>query len=271
MSVEALAVVLHHSKAIGTAKLVLLGIANHQGDGGSWPSIATLARYANVIPRNVQKALGQLVAMGEVEVHQRPGRSTSYRVLVACPKGCSGGPNHVLNESYTPVASDTPVECDTPVASDANPRRRRHPTPVASDTRTINEPSGTKKKTPTESSRASDRGTRLPDHFPVTDDMKDWAKNNAPTVGAADHEAFVDYWRSVPGAKGRKVDWEATWRGWMRRENERRGGRPTGRQPNRSTTSERVSQVDTAAAQLAATENAALATVTHLAIEGQPA
>ena len=43
-------------------------------------------------------------------------------------------------------------------------------------------------------------------------------------AGAADHldlegitEEFVDYWRSVPGAKGTKLDWPATWRGWVRR------------------------------------------------------
>lgn len=267
MSVEALAVVLHHSKAIGTAKLVLLGIANHQGDGGSWPSIATLARYANVIPRNVQKALGQLVAMGEVEVHQRPGRSTSYRVLVACPKGCSGGPNHVMDESYTPVATDTPVESDTPVASDANPRRQRHPTPVASDTRTINEPSGTKKKTPSESSarepRPNDRGTRIPTDWQPSAATIDWAKKNFPWAGWAEVENFRDYWLAESGARARKRDWNSAWKVWVRNQKPPRQAR--------STTTERVSQVDTAAAQLAATEQAALATVTRLAIEGQPA
>lgn len=28
---------------------------------------------------------------------------------------------------------------------------------------------------------------------------------------------FRDYWRAVPGAKGRKLDWDGTWRNWMRR------------------------------------------------------
>lgn len=34
MSIEAMAVALHHSKTQGATKLVLLGIANHEGDGG---------------------------------------------------------------------------------------------------------------------------------------------------------------------------------------------------------------------------------------------
>lgn len=67
-----------------------------------------------------------------------------------------------------------------------------------------------------------DGGTRLPDPFPVTPEMAAWAREKAPLCGPEDHEAFCDYWRSVPGAKGRKRDWVATWRNWMRREQERK-------------------------------------------------
>lgn len=31
-----------------------------------------------------------------------------------------------------------------------------------------------------------------------------------------EHQKFVDYWCAQPGAKGRKVDWPATWRNWIR-------------------------------------------------------
>ena len=97
MSVEALAVVLHHSRARGTAKLVLIGIANHEGDGGSWPSVGTLATYANVDRSNVQRALDALEKLGEVHRGTQGGgtRSTPdwdrpnlYRVLVKCPPNC---------------------------------------------------------------------------------------------------------------------------------------------------------------------------------------
>lgn len=103
MSVESLAVVLHHSRARGTAKLVLVGIANHDGDGGAYPSHATLARYANVDERNVRRAIDGLVSKGELAVqvqeggdrdladHRRPNR---YRVLVACPSWCDRSPQH---------------------------------------------------------------------------------------------------------------------------------------------------------------------------------
>jgi DNA-binding transcriptional regulator YhcF (GntR family) len=67
MSNEAMAIALHHSRSSGTTKLVLLGIANHDGDGGAWPSLATLATYAGgVSERTVSRAIGELVELGEV-------------------------------------------------------------------------------------------------------------------------------------------------------------------------------------------------------------
>lgn len=103
MSVEALAAVLHHSKASGTDKLVLLGIANHAGDGGAWPTVATLARYANTTERTVRRSLGKLVQLGELAVHRQAGgtsdrrpheRPNRYDVLVACPATCDRTPQH---------------------------------------------------------------------------------------------------------------------------------------------------------------------------------
>lgn len=100
-----MAIVLHHSKAKGTAKLVLVGIANHAGDGGAWPAVTTLARYANVTERNVQKAIEQLIGMGELTRHvQRGGtldshahdweRPNRYDILLSCPAWCDRTPHH---------------------------------------------------------------------------------------------------------------------------------------------------------------------------------
>ncbi len=98
MSVESMALALHHSRAKGTTKLVLLGIANHDGDGGAWPALSTLARYAGgVDERTVRRSLRELEALGEIRVHVNGGgdRSTPgdrrpnlYEVLVACPSNC---------------------------------------------------------------------------------------------------------------------------------------------------------------------------------------
>lgn len=75
------------------------------------------------------------------------------------------------------------------------------------------------KKTPTVSAR--DRATRVPEPFLIDDAMIEWAKAQAVDSRAALEritESFVDYWRGIPGAKGRKTDWPATWRNWVRRD-----------------------------------------------------
>ena len=77
MAIEIVSAVLNQSKATGRAKLVLLGIANHQGEQGAWPSIATLARYANASERSVKRDIQELIDLGElrVEINAAPGDS----------------------------------------------------------------------------------------------------------------------------------------------------------------------------------------------------
>jgi len=77
MSIEIMSLVLNHSKATGRAKLVLMGIANHQGDQGSWPSIATLARYANASESSVKRDLKELVALGELKIELQAAPTNS--------------------------------------------------------------------------------------------------------------------------------------------------------------------------------------------------
>jgi len=103
MSIESIAICLHHSKSAKTEKLVLLGIANHDGDGGAWPSVATLAKYANCSERHVQRAIANLVELGEVTIEKQRGgndktrpdrRPNLYKVLVRCPQDCDGSSQH---------------------------------------------------------------------------------------------------------------------------------------------------------------------------------
>jgi hypothetical protein len=127
MSIEALAIALHHSKAKGTARLVLLGIANHDGDGGSWPSIETLCKYAGgVNARNAQRAVDVLEELGEVRRHFMQGgthttppgrRPNRYEFLLRCPEWCDGSTNH--RDSRKPLITfeeDLSEELSTGVA-----------------------------------------------------------------------------------------------------------------------------------------------------------
>ena len=73
------------------------------------------------------------------------------------------------------------------------------------------------------------RGTRVDKGF--TDEVAragvEWAAASFPgEFGPQDMNnqlaAFRDYWLSIPGSKGVKLDWAATWRTWIRKEVDRR-------------------------------------------------
>jgi hypothetical protein len=55
--------------------------------------------------------------------------------------------------------------------------------------------------------------------------MLAWVREHCPGLPASEHERFCDHWRAQPGAKGRKADWPATWRNWMRRAYDDRAAR----------------------------------------------
>lgn len=150
MTVEAMTLALNHSKSEGIAKLILIGIANHDGDGGAWPSIATLARYANVTSRTVQKHINTLIELGEIErimndggTHHTPNhmRPNLYKILLRCPANCDGTTQHrmtnegepppVQSDTPRPVGQGTPVQRDTPPLSSGTPEPSfNHPSTV---------------------------------------------------------------------------------------------------------------------------------------------
>ena len=89
MSIEIMNAVWRESKADGRARLVLLAIADHQGEIGAWPSIRRLAQMVNSSERSVQRDIQYLQKIGElrVEVQNAPtqGQYKSNRYWVTLP------------------------------------------------------------------------------------------------------------------------------------------------------------------------------------------
>lgn len=72
---------------------------------------------------------------------------------------------------------------------------------------------------------ASPTGSRLPTDWAASPEQLAWARAERADIDPAREAAsFRDYWHGVAGAKGRKADWEATWRNWIR--NSRGSGPP---------------------------------------------
>jgi hypothetical protein len=134
--------VLEHSEARGSARLVLLVLAEHaNGDSPAWPSVATIAQEANITERGVQLALHELERLGEVKVDPGGGR-----------KRCNGYHLPKTPNSVRPSTSETPnsvrpSEVETPKSVPETPKSvRRNPEQISPEPST--EPSTNQQPTP---------------------------------------------------------------------------------------------------------------------------
>lgn len=69
------------------------------------------------------------------------------------------------------------------------------------------------------------RGSRIPEGWLPSNELIQAMRQECPNVDQQmEHRKFVDYWTAQPGAKGSKLDWNATYRNWIRRANEKFSG-----------------------------------------------
>ena len=137
--------VLDHSESEGTARLVLLAIANHADPVGenSWASVARIAREANKSVRSVQRALRDLEAAQEIApMGPKPGArrdraTTTYEmprfaawleathgVTPASPRG-SNGVTPVVERGDTGDANGvTPLSPEPPLEPPIEPKEQ---------------------------------------------------------------------------------------------------------------------------------------------------
>ena len=206
-----------HSRSKPTQRLVLLAIADCANDRGAeaYPSIATLAAKTGLSERGVRKAIGELEALGELEVQYKSGPHgcNRYRVLMSDPASDarSSGATEADDTRHEVPGTRHVVPGTHPAPRSGDPAPRA-PKP-SEPSRTIkNRQRGAREK----------RGTRLPDDFTVTAEMVAWARERVPNVdGRWETEKFVNYWRAASGATAVKRDWVAAWRTWMLKAAER--------------------------------------------------
>lgn len=87
---------------------------------------------------------------------------------------------------------------------DLGPRKGSRKGPVEGDSR-----DDSREDTP--------RASRLANDWVLPEDWKTWAETERPDLDADSvAEQFRDYWVAKAGKDGRKLDWEATWRNWIR-------------------------------------------------------
>jgi Helix-turn-helix domain len=89
MSIFIMSQVWAHSKSTGSARLVLLAIADFADDHGkAYPSVETLAKKAAISERTAQYAIRELVTLGELCVEENAGRRGCNLYGVQNLQGC---------------------------------------------------------------------------------------------------------------------------------------------------------------------------------------
>lgn len=93
-------------------------------------------------------------------------------------------------------------------------------------TRTYKEPiKNQKRERESEPEAQNARGARL-SLSQLPDEWRAWARKERPDLDPeTTWQIFRDHWAAMPGARGCKADWLATWRNWVRREQPSSGER----------------------------------------------
>ena len=107
------------------------------------------------------------------------------------------------------------------------PQQKSNALDTDTDTDTDTEEKSRAKATSKAEAKAT--ASRLPADWSASADDIEFCKAERPDlVPAQTEQRFRDYWIAQPGVKGRKTDWPATWRNWVRNERAPHGatGRP---------------------------------------------
>jgi len=206
-----------------------------------FPSIDTISAETGLSRRAVIEHLRKAKDLGWVKVglHGFRGQKwKSHEYTVAVPEG--GYAESPASEKAVTFAQEDGDFHDKKVVTEGNSistrdnspenssKEREHTPPTAPplprDDRPV--PISNKPK------RNTETGTRLPPDWFLSTELGEWALAEGLTREQIQREAdkFRDYWASKPGAAGRKLNWAATWRNWIRRSLEiAPGGPPNGK------------------------------------------
>lgn len=236
----------------GTTKLILLLLADFAGtDYSCYPSVAKLSEISELADSTVRSATKLLAELGLIRVfyrHRPDGsrRSSRYQLLIDGPETADPDAEDWANQRRIPAVDMRQESEDAPPADGGGPHRQTAVIPYK-------EPSPVEASPVVPGAARTARATRISEDYIPDEKMRAWFAGEGlhhVIDIKAEHARFVDYFLGCAGERGRKLDWPATWRNWMRRAADRgRGnsvtqyGGGTGPAPYRpSTTDQRVAQ-----------------------------
>lgn len=199
-----MAYVWEHSSLKGTELNLLLAIADYANrEGVAWPSIGSLAKRIRCDSRTTQRCLKRIPA-DELRISKGTGPHGTHLYQV------------IINVTLPLFAEQHEEGGKLPPVSlpGMAPKAKR------GGVATPPEPSVTISKAVAR--QGAPRGSRLGKDWTLPIEWRRWALDTQPSWDD-DHctnvtDIFKDYWTSTAGSRGVKLDWEATWRNWVRKE-----------------------------------------------------
>jgi uncharacterized protein YdaU (DUF1376 family) len=95
--------------------------------------------------------------------------------------------------------------------------KKSHRKPTANPTQSQKKPNQEPITNNQEPNKERTRGSRLSADFVLPKEWADWARQERPDLDLRSvGEQFKDYWSAKAGSGSTKLDWQATWRNWVR-------------------------------------------------------
>lgn len=200
-------------------RLVLIVLAHHvrRQTDTCWPSVGRIARITRMSDKGVRLVLARLVAKNLVRVS---GSTSCRRYHLALSAPVSG----------TDVAASAPVPGTTaPVSGTGRSgtgyrqSRKEQGTNLSED----DEKQFAGHEGEERGQGLAALGSRLTEDWQPSAADIEWAECNEPTVDwRREADKFRDYWIAKPDLQGgRRTNWPATWRNWLRNAPRRPPGR----------------------------------------------
>ncbi|WP_323956210.1 helix-turn-helix domain-containing protein [Aeromonas caviae] len=193
-------------------KLVLIKLADNASDTGEcWPSHQHIADQCEISRRSVITHIDALCETGLLQKSSRIGPAGKRSNVYILTLDSAGAAHPNVQEIHMVCAGDA----QTPSAGAAH-RISHSLDPVIEPKIPPVSPQGDKRP----DSGPPRRGTRLPNDWVLPGEWGRWAiqETGLPRERILLEAAtFADYWQALPGAKAVKLDWEKTWRNWIRR------------------------------------------------------
>jgi hypothetical protein len=204
----------HHNQ-----RYVLLAIADNANDHGyCWPSVETIVEKCLISKSTVLRCLESLEHDGWLQINKKAVeyRGNSYQIVLeklSFERPKSGVRLKPEKKSQVSInKSQVSTDAESGVINDIAIRKNLQE-PSLEPSFYLQPPDEPKQK----------KATRIPIGFDVTNTHRVWAQaNHMPNP--SDHiEEFRDYWTAKPGPGAVKLDWDATFRTWLRNAASRNG------------------------------------------------